>query len=169
VPRGKRYSFQREGEAVLFTAPAAGDMPLRFIGPGEAAVVSRGAAVWRRDVVTLVNPGETSTNLVVGETYSPPGLCSGTPPHRHDRADPAGGQSDHEELYYFRIRQYDPEGAPGGVQLLYGAEGLNQAYSLGDRSVMALPGACHPVAAGPASELLYIWGLASSQPQPLRL
>ena len=169
VPRGKRYSFQGEGEAVLFTAPAAGDMPVRFIGPGEVEAVSRGAAVWRRDVVTLVNPGETSTNLVVGETYSPPGLWSGTPPHHHDRTDPAGGQSDHEEVYYFRIRQYDPEGAPGGVQFLYGAEGLNQAYSVGDRSVMALPGACHPVVAGPASELLYVWGLASSRPQPLRL
>jgi hypothetical protein len=34
---------------------------------------------------------------------------------------------------------------------------------------MALPGACHPVVAGPASELLYVWGLASSRPQPLRL
>ena len=169
VPRGKRYSFQGDGEAVVFTAPAAGDKPVRFIGPGEAEAVSRGAAVWRRDVVTLANPGETSTNLVVGETYSPPGLWSGTPPHRHDRADPAGGQSDHEEVYYFRIRHYDPEGAPGGVQLLYGAEGLNQAYSLGDRSVMALPGACHPVVAGPASELVYIWGMAGSRPQPLRL
>jgi 5-deoxy-glucuronate isomerase len=169
VPRGMRYSFGGDGEAVLFTAPAADDMPLRFIGPGEVQPESRGAAVWRRDVVTLVNPGETSTNLVVGETYSPPGLWSGTPPHRHDRADPGGGESDHEEVYYFRIRRYVPDGAPGGVQLLYGAEGLNQSYSVGDRSVMALPGACHPVVAGPASELLYIWGLGGSEPQPLRV
>jgi 5-deoxy-glucuronate isomerase len=169
VPRRMSYSFQGEGEVVLFTAPAAHDMPLRFISPGEVRPESRGAAVWRREVVTLVNPGETSTNLVVGETYSPPGLWSGTPPHRHDRADPAGGESDHEEVYYFRIRRHDPEGAPGGVQFLYGAEGLNQAYSVGDRSVMALPGACHPVVAGPAGELLYIWGLAGSEPQPLRV
>jgi 5-deoxy-glucuronate isomerase len=169
VPRRMSYSFQGEGEVVLFTAPAADDMPLKFIGPGEVEAESRGAAVWRRDVATLVNPGETSTNLVVGETYSPPGLWSGTPPHLHDRADPTGGESDHEEVYYFRIRRYDPAGAPGGVQLLYGAEGLNQAYSIGDRSVMALPGACHPVVAGPASELLYVWGLAGNEPQPLRV
>ena len=168
VPRGRRYSFWGEGEAVVFTAPAAGDMPLRLVTPAEAERVSRGAASWRREVVTLVRPGETSTNLVVGETYSPPGLWSGIPPHRHDRTDPEGGQSDHEEVYYFRIRRHDPEGAPGGVQLLYGAEGLQQAYLLGDRSVMALPGGCHPVVAGPASELLYIWGLASSKPQPLQ-
>ena len=167
VPRRISYSIQGEGEVAVFAAPAADDMPLRAVTAGETA--SRGAAVWRRDVVTLLKPGETSTNLVVGETHSPPGLWSGTPPHTHDLADPEGGQSDHEEVYCFRIRRHDPNGAPGGVQFLYGAEGLDEVYSLSDWSVVALPGGCHPVVAGPASELLYVWGMASREPQPLRL
>jgi hypothetical protein len=35
--------------------------------------------------------------------------------------------------------------------------------------VMAPPGGCHPVVAGPTSELLHIWGMASETPQTLRL
>ena len=169
IPRATGYRFEGEGEAVLFTAPAAGDMPVRLVSAGERRAISRGAAFWRRDVVTLVEPFETSTNLVVGETHSPPGLWSGMPPHRHDEANPEGGQSDHEEVYCFRIRGQGADSGPGAVQLLYGAEGLNEAYPLDDWSVMALPGGCHPVVAGPTGEIVYIWGLAGTRPQALRL
>jgi 5-deoxy-glucuronate isomerase len=169
VPREKRYSFEGEGEVVLFTSPAAADMPVRYVAGGERQATSRGAAFWRRDVVTLVEPFDVSTNLIVGETRSPPGLWSGIPPHRHDEADPGGGQSDHEEVYCFRVRGHGPADGPGAVQLLYGAEGLDEAYPVGDWSVVALPGGCHPVVAGPMGEIVYIWGMASRQPQALRL
>jgi 5-deoxy-glucuronate isomerase len=169
VPRATRYTLQGEGEVVVFSAPAAGDMPLRVVAPGEGRVASRGAASWRRDVATLVEPFETSTNLVVGETHSPPGLWSGMPPHRHDEPDPDGGQSDHEEVYCFRIRGNSPEGGPGAVQLLYGAEGMNEAYALSDWSVVALPGGCHPVVASPTADIIYIWGMASDHAQSLQL
>lgn len=169
VPRTTQYSFQGEGEVALFTAPAARDMPVRYVTAGERQTARRGAAFWRRDVVTLVEPFDTSSNLVVGETHSPPGLWSGMPPHRHDEADPGGGQSDHEEVYCFRIRGHSPESGPGAIQLLYGAQGLNAAYPLGDWSVMALPGGCHPVVASPTGEIVYIWGMAGSRPQVLRL
>jgi len=35
-----------------------------------------------------------------------------------------------------------------------------KAFLIGDRSVFAIPGGCHPVVASPVSELLYLWGLA---------
>ncbi len=33
---------------------------------------------------------------------------------------------------------------------------------IGDKSIFAIPGGCHPVVASPVSELLYLWGLAGS-------
>ncbi len=87
----------------------------------DVKVASRGLWLWRRDVVTLITPQDRSSNLVVGETYSPPGLWSGTPLHQHDKENPNGGESDHEEIYYHRFnwekRPKDQFG-PYGVQLL---------------------------------------------------
>lgn len=37
---------------------------------------------------------------------------------------------------------------------------LRKAYLIGDKSIFAIPGGCHPVVASPVSELLYLWGLA---------
>jgi hypothetical protein len=39
-------------------------------------------------------------------------------------------------------------------------ESLSKAYLIGDKSVFAIPGGCHPVVASPVSDLLYLWGLA---------
>lgn len=163
APRACRFALSGEGEAVIFSAPAFGDAEARFISPGSPPV-SRGAATWRRDIVNLVRPGEVSTNLVVGETFSPAGLWSGTPPHRHDADDPAAGQSDHEEVYYFRVQHDTP--APAGVQFL-SHDGVERAYPLRDRSVAAIPGGMHPVVAGPAGDLLYVWGMAGPRGQSL--
>jgi hypothetical protein len=37
---------------------------------------------------------------------------------------------------------------------------LMKAFLIGDKSLFAIPGGCHPVVASPVSELLYLWGLA---------
>jgi len=37
---------------------------------------------------------------------------------------------------------------------------LMKAYLIGEKSIFAIPGGCHPVVASPVSELLYLWGLA---------
>ena len=37
---------------------------------------------------------------------------------------------------------------------------MNKAYLIGEKSIFAIPGGCHPVVASPVSELLYLWGLA---------
>ncbi len=163
VPSGTRFSIRGKGEMAFFEAPALKQNPAFYLPSEEVAVVSRGEWIWRRDVITLISPKNASTNLVVGETYNPPGFWSGTPIHSHDKDQLASGESDHEEVYYHHFewqqREADQFGAYG-VQLLMDGKNLNKAYIIGDRSAFAIPGGCHPVVASPVSALLYLWGLA---------
>jgi len=163
IPRESRMAIRGTGEVAFFSAPALGDKPPFHLPPDKIQVVSRGDWIWRRDIVSLISPKDASTNLIVGETYSPPGYWSGTPLHSHDREDPAAGESDHEEIYYHRFswkKGGDDSFGPYGVQMLMDKQRLQKAYPITDRSVFAIPGGCHPVVASPVSALLYLWGLA---------
>ncbi len=163
VPCDSKLRIRGKGEVAFFEAPALKEKPSFFVSDKDVSVVSRGLWLWRRNVVPLVTPKNGSSNLVVGETYSPPGLWSGTPLHRHDQDNPSSRESDHEEIYYHRFRWKKGSGdqfGPYGVQLLMDGTRLMKAYVIGDRSVFAIPGGCHPVVASPVSDLLYLWGLA---------
>ena len=162
LPRDATCEISGRGELVVFAAPAAGDKPPAHVRPGERANVRRGTATWHRDVITLFTPDDVTTNLVGGETYSPPSLWSGTPVHLHDRDDAAGGQSNHEEVYYHLARLTEGQWGPYGVQLLFDDQGLDQAYLIHHRSAFAIPGAAHPVVSGPVSDMLYMWALAGT-------
>ena len=163
VPSQSRLEIRGEGEIAFFEAPAFSRKASFYRPPAQVSVVSRGEWVWRRDVVSLVSPAEGSSNLIVGETYSPPGLWSGTPLHRHDRDAFQAGESDHEEVYYHRFswkKKAGEEIGPYGVQILMDGERLRKAYLINDKTAVAIPGGCHPVVASPVSELNYLWGLA---------
>jgi 5-deoxy-glucuronate isomerase len=163
VPCGAQFSIRGNGEIAFFEAPALRENPPFYLPPEEVEVVSRGEWIWRRDVINLISPKNASANLIVGETYNPPGFWSGTPIHSHDKDRAASGESDHEEVYYHRFewkqQEADQFGAYG-VQLLMDGKNLNKAYIIGDKSAFAIPGGCHPVVASPVSALLYLWGLA---------
>jgi hypothetical protein len=94
-------------------------------------------------------------------------MWSGTPLHVHDRRDDLLSESDYEEVYYFVQRHFtrQDEMDPYAVQMMFDARGLNRAFRLKHRTAVAIPGGCHPVVAGPCSDLLYVWGLASDRPQ----
>lgn len=162
VPCEARLKIRGSGEIAFFEAPALKQKEPFYFPSNEAKVVSRGAWIWRRDIVNLISPKDASTNLVVGETYSPPGFWSGTPLHVHDQDDPAAGESDLEEIYYHRMNPLKKEGdlfGPYAVQLLFDGKKMGKAYLIGDKSVFAIPGGSHPVVASPVAELLYLWGL----------
>jgi 5-deoxy-glucuronate isomerase len=165
IPAGTRFTLRGSGEMAFFEAPALQTREAFSVGRDQVEVVSRGGWTWRRDVAGLVSPKNGSSNLTVGETYNPPGLWSGTPLHVHDSDNPSAGESDHEEVYYHRFG-WPKEGrdrfGPYGVQLLMDGATLNKAFVIGDKSAFAIPGGCHPVVASPASDLLYLWGLAGS-------
>ncbi len=160
VPPDETFTMAGSGELILFAAPARGGKPPAYVAPGQRENLRRGTGSWHRDVITLFTPDDVATNLVGGETYSPPSLWSGTPLHVHDLHDPDRGQSDHEEVYYHLARVTDGDWGAYGVQLLFDDKGLDKAYRIGHRSAFAIPGAAHPVVAGPASDMLYVWALA---------
>jgi len=165
VPCDSRIRIRGKGEMAFFEAPALKEKSPFYLPSQDVKVVSRGLWLWRRDVVTLITPKDGSSNLVVGETSSPPGLWSGTPLHRHDKKNLKSGESEHEEIYYHRFnwkKGPDDQVGPYAVQLLMDGARLMKAYVIGEKSIFAIPGGCHPVVASPVSELLYLWGLAGN-------
>jgi 5-deoxy-D-glucuronate isomerase len=161
IPCNARFSLRGNGEVAYFEAPALKEKSSFFLPSKEVKVLSRGDWIWRRDVVSLISPKDASSNLIIGETYNPPGFWSGTPIHQHDGQ--SSGESDHEEVYYHRFHWIKSSGdqfGPYGVQLLMDGKNLMKAFLIGDKSAFAIPGGCHPVVASPVSELLYLWGLA---------
>lgn len=165
IPCNAKIRIRGKGEVAFFEAPALKEKPIFYLPNQEGMVMSRGDWIWRRDVTPLISPKEVSSNLVVGETYSPPGFWSGTPLHQHDNDDPLSGESSHEEIYYHRFNHSKGDNdqfGPYGVQLLMDGNNLRKAFLISDKSIFAIPGGCHPVVASPVSELLYLWGLAGT-------
>ena len=163
IPCNSRLRIRGKGEVAFFEAPALKEKPAFFLPNRQVLSVSRGEWVWRRNVTPLISPKDASSNLVVGETYNPPGFWSGTPPHLHDREKPQLGESSHEEVYYHRFNwRKGPRDqiGPYGVQLLMDGKRLMKAFLIEDKSIFAIPGGSHPVVASPVSELIYLWGLA---------
>jgi 5-deoxy-glucuronate isomerase len=163
IPCNSRLRIRGKGEVAFFEAPALKEKPAFFLSNQQVLSVSRGEWVWRRNVTPLISPKDASSNLVVGETYNPPGFWSGTPPHLHDREKPQLGESSHEEVYYHRFNwRKGPRDqiGPYGVQLLMDGMRLMKAFLIEDKSIFAIPGGSHPVVASPVSELIYLWGLA---------
>lgn len=162
IPRDSYYEIEGHGEIIYYTAPSSKKMKPVYIKKGEKPNLSRGNLFWRRNVITLVEPG-VSTNLIVGETYSPPALWSGTPSHVHDSYNPAAGESNHEEIYYHISRMVDREMPNYTVQLLFDGKNVNKAYLCKNKTAVAIPGGCHPVVASPVSDCAYAWGLAGDE------
>jgi 5-deoxy-D-glucuronate isomerase len=165
VPADSKVELSGIGEMTCFSTPADGHKPPAFVRQGTCPTLPRGTGVWLREVITLFTPDDVSTVLVGGETYSPPGLWSGTPLHVHDQDAPELGQSDHEEVYYHLARITDGDWGPFGIQMLFDDAGLNKSYVIHDHDAFAIPGAAHPVVAGPNSDMLYIWALAGPSSQ----
>ena len=162
IPRDSHYEISGTGEMIYYTAPSSRKMKPVFVTKGEKPNLSRGDLFWRRDVITLIEPG-VSTNLNIGETYSPPSLWSGTPSHVHDVANEELGESEHEEVYYHLSRMRDREVPNYTVQLMFAGKTMNRAFLCPDRTAVAIPGGSHPVVASPVSDCLYSFGLAGTE------
>ncbi len=142
--------FQARGPARAGAAPAA-------ILPDEVSTVERGRGNFARTVRDILPADRPAACLLAGETLSPPGNWSSSPPHKHDREAPPD-ETRLEEIYLFRVRP-----AQGfGLQHSYHSRGPSRTFAVEDLDVAAIPAGYHPVVAAPGYELYYLWCLAGA-------
>jgi 5-deoxy-glucuronate isomerase len=143
-------------QIVIASAPLGDGTPgqARIIGPGDQDVAERGEGNWSRTVRTILGPDDDAGRLLLGETINPPGNWSSYPPHKHDTHEPPR-EVRLEEVYLFKV---DPEGG-FGIQLRYDGES-EEAFTVRDGDVAAIPAGYHPVVAAPGYSLCYLWVMA---------
>lgn len=127
-----------------------------LIRPENVRVMQVGKLNWQREVRMIISKDSPSVNLILGETLNPPGNWSGTPAHRHEKANPPE-ESSHEELYYFKTDK--PQGF--GVERIYSPErNVNELIYLKENIVTFMPWGYHQIVAGPGYPLYYLFFLA---------
>jgi len=131
----------------------------KLIMPSDVKVDVRGTGHCNREVHNIVDDSIPSYNLLVGETFNPPGNWSSYPPHKHEKDDPPI-ESQHEEVYYFKI---EPEQG-FALMRLYNDQ-RDDAVVVEDGDTVLLPNGFHPVAAPPGYSVYYLWILAGKSRQ----
>ncbi len=148
-------------EIAVCKTPSEPNFKTELVGikPESVKVRTVGQHNWKRYVHDIFDANFPSGNLVIGETFNPPGNWSSYPPHRHD-FDNLPEESDQEELYFFKV-----EPKQGfGIQRIYTDDlSVNEAYVVKNNSVVAIPKGYHPVAAAPGYQLYYLWILAGEK------
>ncbi|MFH1008593.1 MAG: 5-deoxy-glucuronate isomerase [Candidatus Latescibacterota bacterium] len=146
-------------EIALCKAPSDLACPVRLITPPEVKTKSVGRLNWRRDIRDILDADVPAKHLVIGETLTPPGHWSSTPPHRHD-FDQLPEEADMEEVYFFKVAPHQGF----GIQRVYtDNRTTDEAYAIEENDAVVLPEGYHPVVAGPGYRLYYLWILAGSQ------
>lgn len=130
-----------------------------YIPPEKVKVVSRGRDNWSRTVHDIVDQDVDASNMLVGETFSPPGNWSSAPPHRHDVDDPPR-ETNHEEIYFFKVK---PAQGFMVIRLYTDDRSLDETYTVENNDTVIIPEGYHPVASGPGYEGYYLWILAGRE------
>lgn len=159
APPGTPLRVQARGgpaQIAVCSAPLGDGRPgrARIIGPDDQEIAERGEGNWSRTVRTILGPGDDAGRLLLGETINPPGNWSSYPPHKHDTHEPPR-EVKLEEAYLFKL---DPENG-FGIQLRYDGKG-EEAFTVRDGDVAAIPAGYHPVVAAPGYSLCYLWVMA---------
>jgi len=161
VPRESRYQIEWVGgqlEVAIYAAPALGDSEALHVLPEMIRVSESGRGDWLRTVYLGLGEDSPATNIMVGETASPPGNWSSFPPHRH-MADNPPMEQDYEELYYMR---FEPSSgfAIGGIYADHArrADTCNLRL-VHDGQVFDVPSGYHLIAPCPGYRLRYTWAL----------
>jgi len=157
APAGAGLQLRGPLLAAVFQTPAreplgAGSF---VILADEIDTVERGRDNFTRRIRNIVPGGRPGASLIAGETLSPAGNWSSSPPHKHDRQAPPQ-ETRLEEVYLFRVR---PEQG-FGLQHSYHSGGPSRTFAVGDLDVVTIPAGYHPVVAAPGYELYYLWCLA---------
>jgi 5-deoxy-glucuronate isomerase len=147
-------------EVALPSAVASRKLPTAHVQAKDVQVETRGAGSATRQVNNLfVAGGAPGHRLVVVEVLTPGGNWSSYPPHKHDDASNAG-ESELEEIYYFRI-----QGRGGfGMHRTYTSDGvINETAAVHDGDVFLVPRGYHgPCVAPPEFPMYYLNVLAGA-------
>jgi 5-deoxy-glucuronate isomerase len=174
APPGTALRLEGKLLAGIFRARAEGlaqvvELAPYAILPEDVASVQRGRGNFERRVRDILPATRPAARLMAGETLSPPGNWSSSPPHKHDR-DLRGKEAQLEEIYLYRVDP--PRGF--GLQLSYASDtSQERAFVVRDLDVVSIPAGYHPVVAGPGYSLYYLWCLAGRgrellwQPDPV--
>ncbi len=163
VAPGQQWEVRAEGntvmEVVICSTPGQAGAASHVITADQLKVRKVGLGNWYRTIYDIIDAPFPARTMVLGETYNPPGFWSSAPPHKHEVDDPPH-ESEHEEAYLFRLNP-----ARGfGLQRVYTDDrSLDEAYTVEDGDVVAIPRGYHPVVAGPGYQLYYLWILAGDQ------
>ncbi len=157
----KDYSFEvvasTDCSIAICRSPAKTKRVPRLIPPEDVKCRMSGKWNWSRKVCDIMgNDSDIPENLIIGETFNPPGNWSSAPPHKHD-VDNLPEESKLEEVYFYKLQPRQGF----GVQRVYTEEGdIDEAYVIEDGDAVAIPKGYHPVVAGPGYQLYYLWVLA---------
>jgi 5-deoxy-glucuronate isomerase len=164
LPPGARLGLlsPRDGARLaLFSAPPAGDRPLRQIHANQVSIRNVGKGAWARRVLGVVDQ-TVASRLLVGETINQAGYWSSFPPHKHD-ADVPGREVPMEEIYHYFVRP------PGGfgLQMVYTPphvpEPFEHIYRVRDGDTVVIPRGYHPVVAAGGYQLAYLWAISGDR------
>jgi 5-deoxy-glucuronate isomerase len=157
APAGASLELRGGLLAAVFQTPVRGPLgggAFAILGE-EIDTVERGRENFTRRIRIIVPGGRADMSMIAGETLSPPGNWSSSPPHKHDRQAPPE-ETRMEEVYLFRLRPRQGF----GLQHSYHSGGPSRTFAVGDLDVVAIPAGYHPVVAAPGYELYYLWCLA---------
>ena len=159
VPRESSFTFKATAgsvEAAVLRTLTQDKFAPAYIAPDMVNIVHRGKDNWSRTVHDILDDRTPAGNMLVGETFSPPGNWSSAPPHRHDVEDPPN-ETDHEEIYFFKVK---PEQGFQLIRLYTDDYSLNTTYCVEQNDTVIIKEGYHPVAAGPGYQGYYLWLLA---------
>jgi 5-deoxy-glucuronate isomerase len=163
VAPGQQWEVRAQGSAtlelVVCSTPGKEGTSSHVITPDQLKIRHVGLGNWYRKICDIIDAPFPAHTMVLGETYNPPGYWSSAPPHKHEVDDPPH-ESDHEEAYLFRI---SPSRGFGMQRVYTDDRSLDEAYTVEDGDVVAIPRGYHPVVAGPGYQLYYLWILAGNQ------
>lgn len=139
-------------EVAVCSAPGAGLLRARIIGPDRVGYEKRGQGTNQRHVYNILPDSEPAESLLVVEVVTPGGHWSSYPPHKHDR-DALPDESFLEETYYHRMNP--PQGF--AFQRVYTDDrSIDETYSVEDGDCIIVPRGYHPVGAPHGYDLYYL-------------
>jgi 5-deoxy-glucuronate isomerase len=122
-----------------------------LFAPPDLGCEIRGSGDTTRQIIRIIRPEFAADKLMMNEVFTPGGNWSSFPPHRHEINNPPG-ESDLDELYYFRIDH------PDGFALLrvYNSAGTRDVtVTIHDGDLALLRDGYHLVAAPPGCSVYY--------------